>query len=82
MADIISRHMKIKDIEAILHKHGMLHPPLGWHLSLWLLFNTYEADEAEVVGYGEQMGFNFIPREKQTHTTENREEVRSCSEQL
>lgn len=62
MEDIISRYMKINDIKSVLAAHGVINLPLHWETALWLLFNTYEADEAEVVGYGSTAGFKFIPK--------------------
>lgn len=65
--DRISRFMKIKDIRAVLDRNG-IDLPLHWETALWLLFNTYNADEAEIVGFGASAEFKFIPRDEKEAT--------------
>lgn len=65
MENIISRHMTLREIKAVLADCGLTELPLHWETALWLLFNTYEADEAEVIGFGALAELKFIPRGKE-----------------
>lgn len=65
--DRISRFMKINEIAAVLCRNG-IELPLHWETALWLLFNTYNADEAEIIGFGTTAEFKFIPRNEKEAT--------------
>lgn len=58
MPDIIRRDMKMSEIENVLEKHGVRIPPFG-ELVLLGLFVSNNANEAEIVGYGDHAEFIF-----------------------
>lgn len=56
MAKVINRHMKMSEIKEILNDNG-IETPYGWQIVLYMLFNTYDTDELEIVGYGSSAEF-------------------------
>lgn len=62
MGDIINKNMPIKEIEKILNDNGV-ETPYGWQIVLMMLFNTYNADTAEIIGFGRNAEFEFKERQ-------------------
>ena len=58
MGDIINKNMTIKEIKEILNDNG-IETLYGWEIVLMSLFNTYNTDTAEIIGYGRNAEFEF-----------------------
>lgn len=54
MNNIITKDMKIKEIEEVLHSHGV-YMVSWWYIVLWGLLN--DCDYLEIVGFGSNAGF-------------------------
>ena len=63
MSNVINKNMKIGEIRQILKDNG-IETPYGWQIMLMLLFNTYNADTAEIVGYGRNAEFKFTDNQQ------------------
>lgn len=59
MESTISIHMSVKELEDILFNQHGIYKAHGWQIVLWMIFNTYKATEARVVGYGLQARLVF-----------------------
>lgn len=58
MGNVINKNMQQSEIKQILNDNG-IETPKGWDIVLWMLFNTYKTDTAEVIGYGERAELVF-----------------------
>ena len=56
MNSVISKKMKVSEIKEILKSHG-IETAYGWEIMLYMIFNTYEAEELIVEGFGENAEF-------------------------
>ena len=51
MKSVISKKMKVPELKEILKLHG-IDTAYGWEIMLYLIFNTYKADELIIEGFG------------------------------
>ena len=54
MKNVITKDMKIKEIEEVLHNHGV-YMVSWWYIVLWGLLN--DCDFLEIVGFGNNAEF-------------------------